>query len=287
MIRLLKRSWRSEKGQALPIVLALLAIGGLTIAVNLNYATTNLKGGGIVREDVKGIYAASAGVENVLWALKGGTTPPTQLQNVNQMAVGIQTVNDGTFTLIFGQLIFISSSHNDWLDVDGTITATNVSGRYRYTITVTRQPDCNGNKKLIEVGARLPVGYSYLSGSAAGFPSNMSTSDPITPITTDSSGAYMPRWTWQSGQGPELKASDPVKTQSFYITGSSALEGDYAWTIAQDSDIGTVGEITGTLYKITSTATRPQDSKTTAKVVANAIIKDDGTINILSWQITK
>ena len=53
MVRLLKQLLSSEKGQALAIVLGLLAIGGLTIAVSLNYATTSLKGSGIVEENMK------------------------------------------------------------------------------------------------------------------------------------------------------------------------------------------------------------------------------------------
>jgi hypothetical protein len=48
----------------------------------------------------------------------------------------------------------------------------------------------------------------------------------------------------------------------------------------------TVGEITGILYEITVTATRHQDGKTTAEVVADTMILDDGTANIVSWQIT-
>ena len=88
MVRLLKQLLSNEKGQALPIVLCLLAIGGLTIASSLNYATTNLNAGRIIDEGIKGIYAAEAGVENALWCLENGISPPGQLlENINRMEV--------------------------------------------------------------------------------------------------------------------------------------------------------------------------------------------------------
>lgn len=283
MLRFLKRLSGSEKGQALPIVLALLAIGGLTIAVNLNYVTICLKSSRIVAEDVKGIYAASAGIENTLWSLKNGVTPPTQLsQTVNQMAVAIQTLGHGYFYLSNGNLeAFNEGQHANWIDVTSTITPTGISGKYKYTITITKLPDCALNKKLTEVGARLPIGYSYVSGSAASFPSNLSTSNPVNPIITDSVGACMPKWTL-----PNTPITS-IQTQSFYITGSSGLEGEYAWVCGQSNDIGTVSEITGTRCIITAIATRPEDGKTTAKIVAEAIMNDDGAVNVVSWQIAK
>jgi hypothetical protein len=202
------------------------------------------------------------------------------------MSVDIQTDNLGTFTLYFGEMIDVSGVHVDWLDVQGTMTATNVTGRYQYDITVTWQAPQGKIIKLIEVGARIPLGYAYVGGSASSFPGNMSTSDPSS-ITTDSVGAYIIKWTWNPGQGPLVRETDPVETQSFYIEGTGSVSGAYSCVISQDNDVGTVSEITGTRYRITSTATRPQDGKTTTRVTSEAIVRSDATINILSWQITK
>ena len=55
--------------------------------------------------------------------------------------------------------------------------------------------------------------------------------------------------------------------------------------VANRNDIGVVGEITGTSYKITATATRPGDGRATAKIVADIMI-EAGTIHIASWQIS-
>lgn len=286
MFRFLKRLPGSEKGQALPIVLALLAIGGLTIAVNLRYGTTCLNGSRVFVEDIKGIYAASAGVENSLWSLKKGSVPPTQLsQNINDMAVGIQTLYQGAFTLYFGEMIDVSSVHSDWLDVSGNITSLG-GGVYRYTITVTWQPISDDPIiKLEEVGARIPIGYSYQAGSAD-IEGNLQRSDSELTITTDPYGAYLLKWDLGTPR-PDVSSSQPTRTQIFDIEGTGSTSGHYANVLAQPDSIGPVGEITGTRYRITATATRPEGGKTTAEIVADAIIRDDGTIDIASWQITK
>ena len=100
MVRLLKQLLSSEKGQALPIVLCVLALGGLTIAVSLNYASTSLNSSRILQEKMKGLYAAGAGVEDALWSLGYSISPPTQLpEDINQMEVEIQTEDKGTYTL--------------------------------------------------------------------------------------------------------------------------------------------------------------------------------------------
>lgn len=290
MVRFLKRLLSKERGQALPIVLGLLAIGGLTIAVSLNYATTSLKGSRIIEEKTEGVYAAAAGVEYTLWSLGIGGTPPAQLsENINQMAVGIQTENLGIFTWYLGELIAITDEHVEWLDVSGNIT--DLGGNvYQYTITVTWQTSAGESGeppiKLAEIGARLPVGYSYQAGSAASFPGNLSLGEPTSPIQTDPYGAYLPNWVFGTPR-PQVSATQPTRSQSFYITGTESLEDEYVWVVAEREDIGQVGEITGTRYKITATATRPEDGRTTAEIVADVIIKDDGKTNIVSWQITK
>lgn len=279
MIRLLKQFLSSEKGQALPIVLGLLAIGGLTIAVSLNYTTTSLKGNQILEEDVRGIYAASAGVEHALWSLINDVTPLTQLsEDINQMAANIQVEDNGTRTIYLGELIE-PGVHTDYLTVDVNIVEEGEV--YKFIITITSQ-----QAEIIhleQVGARIPVNYIYEPGSAAGFAENLSTDEPEE--TLDSNGAYLLNWEL-SPPYPSISQEDPEVTQTFYITGEGIQEDHYAWVVASRSDVGVVGEITGTSYKITATALRPGDSRATAKIVADIIVEDETTIHIMSWQIS-
>jgi len=281
MVRFLKRLLAGEKGQALAIVLGLLAIGGLTVAVSVNYATTSLKSCGIVREDMSGVYAAGAGVEYSLWALQEGIATANKTpEDINQMSVSILTEDMGTYTLYLDELISPEpGTHTDWLNVSGNITLVGGSTS-NYTISVNRGEEASGNIKLVEIGAVLPLGYTYVTDSVDLFPENMSADNPTSTGNT-SGGAQWLKWLWNPGQGPLITGNH---TQGFYIDGTGSTSGTYCWVVAQSSAIGTVGEITGTLYKITSIATRPVDGKTTATIVADVIIVG-GQAYVISWQI--
>ena len=283
MLRFLQQMISSEKGQALPVVLALLVLGGLTIAPSLSYAATNLNSSRILVEGMNGIYAADAGVEDALWYLANGISPSQQLpENINQMAVTIQTEEKGTYTLYLGELIQ-PGEHSDFLSIDSEMMWDEGAEAYKYTITVTWLPNPGAPViHLEEVGARLPVGYSYQSGSAASLAGNLSTDEPDE--TVDALGADLLNWELGAPY-PSVSEDNPVQTQTFYTTGEGSLEGNYAWVVASRTDIGAVGEITGTSYRITATATRPEDGKTTAKIAANVMI--GGTTYIISWQILK
>ena len=278
MIRLLKQLISNEKGQALPIVLALLVLGGLTIAPSLNYAATTINHGRVIDRCVNGIYAADAGVEYALWCLTDSTSPPAQLaEDTNQMEVSIQTEDKGAYTVYFGELVQAGSKSQD-LSVDGEMVWEEGT-TYKYTITVTWQGGATVIH-LTEVGARLPIGYSYKAGSAADFVDNLSTVKPDEIL--DSVGAYMLNWEFATPY-PSVSESEPVKTQTFCIIGEGELEGDYTWVVANRADIGEVGEITGALYRIMSTATK--DGEIAATIVAD-ILMEEGTAYIVSWQVS-
>ena len=273
MLTFLKTLLRSQKGQALPIVLCLLAIGGATIAVSLSYATTSLNSSRILQDKIKGVYAAGAGVEHALWSLGSGTSPLTQLPgNLNQMEVTIQYEDKGTYNL---------SRHNDFLAIESEIVWDEVRLAYKYTITVIYQPGSGApDIHLDEVRARLPDGYSYQIGSSADFPENLSTNDPDETIDE---GAYLLTWVF-SAPNPSVSEGDPIATQTFYMTGAGELNGYASWIKANRSDIGTIAEYNNTLYKITDVATRSGEGRTMAKIVTDTIIVD-GTTYIVSWQI--
>ncbi len=282
MVRFLKQIMDSEKGQVLPIVLALLALGGLVITPNLDYAATSLNGSRAIEEDINGLYAADAGVEDAVWCLENGISPSQQLpENINRMEVAIQTVEKGTYTVYFGELVQ-SGVHSDYLSVAGEVVWAEEAQAYQYTITVTWQPNLGAPViHLGEVGVRLPPGYSYQTGSAAGFVDNLATGEPSEVL--DSFGAYLLSWEFDPPY-PSVSESNPVQTQMFYIAGEGDLEGDYTWVVANSGDIGAVGEITGTLYQITATATRPQDGETTARIVASVMLEEETTY-IVTWQV--
>jgi len=284
MLKFLRHILDNEKGQVLPIVLALLALGGLTIVPALNYAATGLNSSRTIEKGVNGLYAAEAGVEDALWCLENGISPSQQLsESINQMQVAIQSEEKGTYTLCFGEVVG-AGEHNNYLGVDGEMAWDEEAQAYKYTITVIWQPEPGPPTiHLMEVGARLPLGYSYQSGSAAGFADNLSTSEPDEVL--DIFGAYMLDWEFEPPY-PSVSQGNPVETQNFYITGEGNQEGDYAWVVADRSDIGATGEITGALWRITATAIHSGDDEITAKIVADVILEAE-KMYIVSWQISK
>jgi len=231
---------------------------------------------------MRAVYAASAGVDYNLWALNEGVATANETpENINQMAVSMQTENMGTFTLYLDDLIEPEPGvHTDWVSVESNIEL--VSGTTsNYTISINREEEAVGNIRLIEIGAVLPRDYTYVTDSPSSFPDNLSTDNPDDTGTTGY-GANWIKWLWNPGKGPLITGNH---TQGFYIDGTGSTDGAYAWVVAQSNDVGTVGEITGTLYRITSTATRPGDGETTAEIMADVIVMG-GTSYIFSWQIT-
>ena len=284
MAKLLKRIIGNQEGQALPAVLALLVLGGLTIAPMADYASTNLNSSRIINKSINGIYAAEAGIEDTLWRLKNSLSPVVQLtQNINNMQVAIQTEDMDTFTLYFGELIQ-AGAHSNYLSTDGGMVWDAEAQAYKYTITVTWESNPGTPViHLTEVGARLPEGYSYQTGSSALFTTNLSTAEPG--VTSDTYGACMLNWEFDNPL-PSVSTSDPVATQTFYVTGEGELEGDYTWVVANRGDVGAVGEISGNLYQITSTATLPEDGTVTATIVMDVMFQEH-TPHIVTWKTLK
>jgi len=297
MARLWQQIMKGEKGQALPIVLVLMLVGGLLIAPSLSYASTSLNAGRVVEKNVNGLYAADAGVEYALWHIVDGSDTPKELpENVNQLKVKIDAKEKkkgegkGTYTLYYGELTE-TGPHYDWLAVDGEMELIEEE-TYQYTITVTWQPE-QGKPPidLKEIGVRLPVGYSYQPGSAEGFFGGelFSTDEPDFE-EQDGAGAYMVGWSFKHPPRPEVTEDWPIGTQTFYVTGVGELEGDYACVEAQDKDIGKVGETVGEMYTIEAEAKVPEKHGEKIIKVEACVLREEVevevVIHIVSWQVT-
>jgi len=166
---------------------------------------------------------------------------------------------------------------------------------YKYTITVHADEggggQCGGHIKLEELGALLPAGYTYVGGSSALYPGDdqLSIADPQE-IWESDAGAWILKWEW-GGAGLQITGQDPnvavTKYQRFRVTGTEGLEGYYSWIKATRQNIDEVGEISGTVYTITATAS--QDGENTAIVTAEVLRQDTSPydIEVISWQVTK
>jgi len=70
MKKILNKLIRNAEGQALPMVLILMAVGGLIIAPLLSYTSSGLKTSQLYEEIADEFYAADGGVEDGLWQIK-------------------------------------------------------------------------------------------------------------------------------------------------------------------------------------------------------------------------
>lgn len=283
-MKLFKRLKVNQQGQALPIVLCLLAVGGLTIAASLNFSTNTLNGTGIVKQNFDGIYAAGAGIEYNLWAVKTGNATVTQLpQQVNNLAVNISTYVSSTFSTLYINNLTPGGVHSESYHVTVNITAAG-GNTYNVTINVTTDDDAKNNAKFAELGTVLPLGYTYVNNSASVNPSGNIT--PSNPALTgyDSQGGQWVKWTWSGGTGPSL-VKNQVYTEKFQITGTGGTDGAYAWIIGNSADIGVVGQISGMPTTINATAIRTRDGKIIARIYAHALVGSGG-VYILSWRVT-
>ena len=281
MIARLKINNCCQRGVALVMVLALLALGGLTIAGSLNYASTIIYGNRVSGYAMDCMYSAGAGAEYAIWALESGEAIPAYLtDNVNGKTISLDIVDKGIFTMYCGDLIYVCSlpSHFDWLTTNGTIVCN--EGTCNYTISVYYSGDAN-QRKIIELGAKLPVGFEFIPGSAANFSNNVALYDPDD--TGNHSLGQWVNWLWNPGSGPVIDQSNPTVNQTFQVTNGGAIGDHYTWVQIQSNDVGLVGEITGERYTVKSTAIGPE---TVDSVVESDIILIGGTAVIMSWQIT-
>jgi len=69
-MKLLKRILKSEAGQALPMALILLVLGGFLVVPTLAFMTTNLNATRQIDRKNLELYAADAGVEQILWNIQ-------------------------------------------------------------------------------------------------------------------------------------------------------------------------------------------------------------------------
>lgn len=285
MIRLWRQIIKGEKGQALPIVLSFLVLGGFVIVPLLNNASTSINASRGIEENVRGIYAAEAGVEEALWSIRN-SVPSLEKQlpeNINRMQVEILTDDKGPYTLAYYDKIIESGTHGDWIVISGDMVPEGEV--YKYTITVSLDLEqTTQTVHLEEVGVRLPVGYEYVTDSAYDFVENLSTDEPFD--TQDYADAHMLSWELPPPR-PSISGTEPTKTQIFYVDGEGEVQGDYTWIEAAEEDIGKVGEVTGTLFRITSIARSLQDSEIEARIIAD-VIYDEGTgeTRIIYWQVS-
>jgi len=177
MKKILKKLLRTEKGQSLPMVLILIAVGGLILAPLLSYASSGLKVGQTYERIADEFYAADAGIEDGLWHINYNhlndvidtyqryeygteyTYPPSYPIEVNDTEVTVKIKN------IWIPKDIPAPEFDDAEDLIGAgklIITGGVSAELTQEVKIYYYKD-DGDATLLvnEIGIWLPPGVSY------------------------------------------------------------------------------------------------------------------------------
>jgi hypothetical protein len=270
--RALNKLIRDEKGQALILVLVLMVLGGIILAPMLAYMSTGLKlGKEVYEERMYGQYAADSGVEDALykirvddpslppewegvWTGDAYTTPftysmPSQV-NGNNVDVTIQPswVLEDLEDPPPGML-----PHADLVVVGDTIGTVDDNGLYQISINYDRSI---GELFIMRIGAWLPGGYTYVSGT-----SNLED-DPgadyyCEPTINPHRGGQAIIWQFSSPypKFEDLPGEGDKRIVTFQFTPKGRPSSAFSWVRSKRSDIYLSWDVDIKLYKITSQAT--------------------------------
>jgi hypothetical protein len=113
-----------EKGQALLVVLAIVAFGGLVISPFLSHAGESLLGSRMYGDAIAQQYSGDAGVEHAIWGLKYGGMDSQIPETGNTTSYQLNETLNG-----YTPEIFITNMGSNVYDIvsaagDETITAT-------------------------------------------------------------------------------------------------------------------------------------------------------------------
>ncbi len=297
MKKVMNKLIRNEKGQAMPIVLILLLIGGLIIGPLLGFMSAGVKAGQAHERMMERLYAADAGIEDALWKIINdppGIYPHSyQLTDVNGMSVDVQI---DEVTIFYGQEIGAGGVHQDWM----TLKSERVlppyydagEGTYIHEWRLKMTNKIKASIMLYEVKIPCPSDLEYYTGltneDIAGL-APPPKSDFEDGVLTDEVAGSVRTLTWEFPEPrPEVNAApDPDNGIYTAVSCTFKLKGpEDAGEIlnffveAKRQDIGNVWEFKP--YKITACA---DDGSAVVTTVTARALRGAGTAFISYWQI--
>jgi len=259
---------KKQAGQALILVLILLAIGALLVVPTLRLTSTALMGTPIVERQTKGLYAADAAQEYILWKLlydglgrqftEDGQSADYDF-NVCEVPVHVKIVmrakeGKGGITLATDDTIKPTKTvavegHPEWSQPDGSVKVPNgYSGPYTYIIKL-EQLSSDNSKGLDSLYDVLPKGLSYYAnygswlrvdgGEWVSFP------NPLTESPIGAGGQNRLRWPATLGTyfSSPMRHFDvrQVKEIKFQATGSLGNNTKfYNWVLLNVEEVDTL-----------------------------------------------
>ena len=253
---------KKQAGQALILVLIVLAIGALLVVPSLRLTSTALMGTPTVERHTKGLYAADGATEYILWKLLNDVTwrndrtedvPYYFAFNVCGVPVSASvvmraTLGQGGVTLATDDVIKPTKTvevegHPEWSNDDGSVNVPNgYSGPYTYIIKMEQLSNDN-SKGVDSVYDVLPKGLDYYASYGSWL--RMDGGDWVSlPVHIDTIGGQNRlRWPDSGFFDEEIRHFDvrEVKEIKFQVTGSLANDTvNYNWVLLNVEDIDTL-----------------------------------------------
>jgi len=298
-MRLLKKIIKGESGQALPIVLILLALGGLLIAPALGYASTTLKVDRMHEQKIAELYAADAGIEDVMHKIAtdntsleslgvGGTYeyPAESLPVINNLQLVSITVKK--LALVYGILgeneYKLGQPHSGWLQPGMPYEVSRTEDYAEYACDITIAYNETGSRQLSGIGAFL----SPFPGDEnlivcpydvvfSGVLASVAPTSTETKLVTD---GWAVIWRWDSGvkfdkdhrNGSlsfKVKILDPDWELGLYFTFLTTKEQDISYSASRD------------LYKWVI------EAEVGSTIVKSCVLEEDENnyLDVLTWEI--
>ncbi len=273
---------RGESGQAFLMVLVMLGLGGVLIVPSLTLTSTSLKTGQMVEENMKGIYAADAGIEDALWRMvndKPASFPYSyQITSINGMSVSVVIEE---VTSISGEPVGSPAGHVDWMEI--TTSVSYDTGIYFYTLSMTNKGVAN--IKIEKILIDFPPDLEYAAGSTGG---DITTEDPT--VTGNPTTGITLIWYFSAPYPTIEPGPDPgngeynTEAHTFQLSGPPGVAGveGHGFVQARRGDITTVYDADS--HPLTSTA----QAKNAADEVVATIrmgVWEGGQLDVSCWQL--
>jgi hypothetical protein len=293
-MKLLTQMMRKQAGQALPMVLVLLALGAMIIVPTLVLTTTNLKATRVVDQKTREVYAADAGIEHALWHLQSeqrlALLPPPDANghiayplsddvNAKGVSVAIEPAwllsNLPDLGLPLDEPVLHDTDYaNDLWTVIGAI---NIDNTHNYIVDITTSE--SADTVVDHIAVWLPQGYSYAPGSVkingVAIGGNALVKEPDAQLSRSYRGGTALIWNYgypttfknlsdiAPGAPPTAKFPPSMRLSFNYnVTPFVEAKGFFPWMklssggrVAWDSDAG--------FYHVESTGTTPETGTST------------------------
>ena len=302
-MKLLKKVIKGERGQALPIVLVLLVIGGLLIVPTLNYASTSLKGHQVTETKTMELYSADAGVEDamhkivtdnaLLEGLEMGQTyeyPSGSLPVINNLQLEyIRVTKLELVHSILGEDEYkLGQPHVGWIQPEMPIEVNQTEDYVEYSCNVTIVNDGVGSRQISGIGAffsPFPGDESLIDCPRDVTPSGVITFDELTsdsPQVKSTADGWAVIWRWEENQGPIFDTTNNEGSLSFkFRIGDPKWElGLYfAFLTTKEQDISY--SASGDFCKWVI------EAEVGDTIVRSCAVEEEGNnkLNILTWEI--